>query len=127
VITVWATDSRWFDVAAVTTLWLVLVVIFGHFEQHRGPWRRLFKIALVLTVLLVLIEAAGRAWAYGALALLLALGGSVHFVLLTKAGINPWTGEPRARFHALLDEGRDQGEWRTFMRVMRGDPARKAP
>jgi hypothetical protein len=30
----WSTDSRWFDVAAFTTLWAALVVVFSPFEQH---------------------------------------------------------------------------------------------
>src|SRR5687768_11607890 len=34
----WSTDSRWFDVAAFSTLWVVLGVLFGKFEQHKPAW-----------------------------------------------------------------------------------------
>ena len=51
----WTLDSRWFDVAAFSTLWAVLTVVFGRFEQHKPAWRRLAKFAALLTLLLVLI------------------------------------------------------------------------
>ncbi len=41
-------DSRWFDVAAFSTLWAVLTVVFGRFEQHKPAWRRLAKFAALL-------------------------------------------------------------------------------
>jgi hypothetical protein len=31
----WTLDSRWFDVAVFSTLWGVLVIVFGRFEQHK--------------------------------------------------------------------------------------------
>ena len=37
----WTLDSRWFDVAAFSTLCAVLTVLFGRFEQHKPAWRRL--------------------------------------------------------------------------------------
>jgi hypothetical protein len=49
----WSTDSRWFDVAAFSTLWVVLGVLFGKFEQHKPAWRRLSKKAALLILLLV--------------------------------------------------------------------------
>ena len=38
------------------------------------------------------------------LALLLVAGASFHFTVLSKLGINGWTGEPRDKFEALLRE-----------------------
>ena len=107
-------DTRWFDVAAFGTLWAVLVILFGHFEQHKPVWRRLLKFALLLTLLLVLIETAGRAWSYGVLGLLLAAGGAIHFTVLSNRGINGWTGEPREKFEALLREIERRGEARAL-------------
>ena len=115
----WSTDSRWFDVAAFTTLWAVLVVAFGRFEQHKPAWRRLSKMAILLVLLLVLIENAGRPVAYGVLGLMLLAGASFHFAVLSKLGINGWTGEPRDRLEALLREGKTNGEMRTVVRLAR--------
>lgn len=115
----WSTDSRWFDVAAFTSLWVVLAVVFGRFEQHKPAWRRLSKCAALLIVLLVLVETTGRFVAYGVLGLLLMAGASFHFAVLSKLGINGWTGEPRDRFEALVREGKTHGETRTILRLAR--------
>jgi hypothetical protein len=114
----WITDSRWFDVAAFMTLSVVLTVLFGHFEQHKPAWRRLSKWAALLVLLLALIEAAGRPVAYGVLGPLLMVGASFHFAVLSKLGINGWTGEPRDRFEALLRECELHGETRTILRLL---------
>ena len=115
----WSTDSRWFDVAAFTTLWVVLMVVFGRFEQHKPAWRRLSKCAALLIVLLVLVETTGRLVAYAVLGLLLMAGAAFHFAVLSKLGINGWTGEPRDRFEALVREGKTHGETRTILRLAR--------
>lgn len=59
--------------------------------------------------------------AYGVLGLLLLAGATVHFVVLSKLGINPWTGEPRDKFDALLREFEIHGETQTILRRVRGD------
>jgi hypothetical protein len=115
----WSIDSRWFDVAALTTLWAVLVIVFGRFEQHKPAWRRLSKFAVLLVLLLVLVETTGRFVAYGVLGLFLAAGASIHFTVLSKRGINGWTGEPRDRFEALVRELEIQGEARALLRLAR--------
>jgi hypothetical protein len=115
----WSTDSRWFDIAAFTTLWAVLTVVFGRFEQHKPAWRRLSKLAALLVLVLVLVEMAGRLVAYGVLGLLFTAGASFHFAVLSKLGINGWTGEPRDRFEALLRESKMHGETRTILRLAR--------
>jgi hypothetical protein len=115
----WSIDTRWFDVATFTTLWVVLVLVFGHFAQHNPAWRRLAKFAVLLALLLVLIETAGRLVAYGVLGLLLIAGASLHFAVLSRRGINGWTGEPRERFEALLREIDAQGETRMILGAVR--------
>ena len=82
-------------------------------------WRRLAKFAALLVLLLVLVETAGRFVAYGVLGLLLMAGASFHFAVLSKLGINGWTGEPRDRFEALIREGEIHGETRTMLRLVR--------
>jgi hypothetical protein len=115
----WSTDSRWFDVAAFSTLWVVLTVVFGRFEQHKPAWRRLSKWAALLVLLLVLADTAGRLVAYGVLVLLLMAGALFHFAVLSKLGINGWTGEPRERFEALVRQIEIHGETRTMLRLAR--------
>jgi len=115
----WNTESRWFDIAAFSTLWVVLTVIFGRFEQHKPAWRRLLKWAVLLVLLLILVETAGRVVAYGVLGLLIMAGSSFHFAVLSKLGINGWTGEPRDRFDALVREVEIHGETRTLLRLAR--------
>lgn len=116
----WSTDSRWFDVAAFTSFLAVLVVLFGKFEQHKPAWQRLSKLAALVVLLLVLVETAGRPVAYSVLGLLLLAGASFHFAILSKFGINGWTGEPRDKFEALLREFEIHGETRTLLK-MAGD------
>jgi hypothetical protein len=112
-------DSRWVDVAALTTLLVVLTVVFDRFERHKPAWRRLAKIAVLAALVLVLIESLGRAWGYGVLALMLVAGTSLHFTVLSRLGINGWTGEPREKFEALLREIEAKGERRTLWSVVR--------
>jgi hypothetical protein len=117
--------ARWFDVAAFSTLWVVLLLVFGHFEQHKPPWRRLGKFAVLLVLLLVVAETAGRLVAYGVLGLLLMAGASLHFTVLSKRGINGWTGEPRDRFEALVREIELRGEARMLIGAVRDLLARR--
>lgn len=115
----WTTDTRWFDVATFSTLWVLLLFVFGHFEQHKPAWRRLTKFALLLILFLLLAETAGRLVAYAVLGLLLIAGASLHFTVLSRRGINGWTGEPREKLEALLREIELHGEARMFLRAAR--------
>ena len=113
----WTLDSRWFDAAAFTALCVVLTVAFGRFERHKPAWRRLGKIVVLVALALVLIEGLGRTWAYAIFGLLLLAGTAFHFVVLSKLGINGFTGKPRDKFEALLHEIETHGERRTLLRV----------
>ena len=115
-----ASDSRWVDVAALTTLLVVLTVVFDRFERHKPAWRRVGKIAVLVALVLVAIEALGRAWGYGVLGLMLVIGTAFHFAVLSKRGISGWTGEPREKFEALLREISADGEAATLLRIVRG-------
>lgn len=115
----WTLESRWFDVAVFSALSAVLTVIFGRFEEHKPAWRRIAKLAVLLTLLLVLIETVGRAWAYAVLGLLMAAGGTFHFLVLSRAGINGFTGEPREKSEALLREIAAHGELKTLIDLAR--------
>lgn len=98
----WSVDTAWFDVAMVGLMLAVGNILFGHFESHRPPWRRLFKLALVLAITVTLAQTVGRAWAYGWMVPILVMVVRVHMVWLPRHGINCWTGEPRDRYLELV-------------------------
>lgn len=98
----WDTNSLWFDVAIVMTLFAFGSILFGHFNEHKPKWRRLLKVVIVLTVILTVSATVGRAWAFGLMALLLSAALFVHFWWLSKHGINGWTGEPKEKFYELI-------------------------
>lgn len=98
----WNIDTPWFDVAVVGTAVAIGNILFGHFEAHRPPWRRVLKLALTLGITVALARTVGRVWAYAWMAPLLLLVGWVHLVWLPRHGINGLTGEPRDRYLALV-------------------------
>jgi hypothetical protein len=98
----WSIETRWFDVAVVMSVFAVGSVLFGRFEEHKPRGRRLAKVAAVLVVTVTLASLAGRAWAYGVLAVPLLGAAWVHLVWLPRHGVSGWTGEPRDRYLALV-------------------------
>jgi len=98
----WRTDTLWFDVAMVMSIFAVGNILFGRFEEHRSRARRLAKPALFLAVILALSATVGRGWAYGVLALPLLAAAWVHIVWLPRHGVSGWTAEPRERYLELL-------------------------
>lgn len=100
----WRTDSLWVETTVVMSIFAVGNILFGHFEQHRPPLRRLAKVAVMLCVTLLLSHTLGRAWGLGWLVVPLAAAAYVHRRWLPSHGVNGWTGEPRERYLALLAE-----------------------
>jgi predicted MFS family arabinose efflux permease len=98
---VWRTDTLWFDIAVVMTIFAFGSVLFGRFEDHKPRGRRVLKVALVLAVTVLLSATAGRAWAYGVLAVPLLGAAWVHLYWLPKHGISGWTAEPRDKYLEL--------------------------
>lgn len=98
----WVTNSLWFETAIVLGIFAVGNILFGHFEQHNHPIRRLAKVAVVLGITLGLSITVGRVWGLGWLLLPLAAAAYVHLRWLPKHGVNGWTGEPRDRYLALV-------------------------
>ena len=99
----WRTDTLWFDVAVVMTIFAFGSVLFGRFEEHKPRGRRVLKVALVLAVTVLLSATAGRVWAYGVLAVPLLGAAWVHLYWLPKHGISGWTAEPRDKYLELLE------------------------
>jgi hypothetical protein len=98
----WRTDSLWFETAIVLGIFAVGNILFGHFQQHNPPVRRLGKVGLVLGITLALSATAGRFWGLGWLLLPLSAAAYVHLRWLPMHGINGWTGEPRQQYLALI-------------------------
>ena len=98
----WRTDTLWFDVAVVMTIFAVGSILFGRFEEHKPRARRVIKVAIVLAVTVLLSATAGRLWAYGVLAVPLLGAAWVHLYWLPKHGINGWTAEPREKYFELV-------------------------
>jgi hypothetical protein len=103
---VWRTDTLWVETALVLGIFAIGNILFGHFEQHRPPARRLAKVAIVLGITLLLSSTAGRVWGLGWLLLPLGAAAYVHLRWLPRHGINGWTGEPRDKYLALVDRRR---------------------
>ena len=102
----WNIDTRWFDVAVVSTVFAIGSICFGRFEEFKPRWRRVLKFGLVLGFTLVLAQTAGRTWAYGWMVLPAALAVWAHAVWLPRHGVNGWTAEPRERYRELMAHAR---------------------
>jgi O-antigen/teichoic acid export membrane protein len=98
----WHTDTPWFMVALIMAIFAVGGVLFGRFEQHKPRERRVLKQVLVLAVFMLLDAYAGRAWAYGLLALTGVGVLYIHGWWLPQRGINGWTAEPYDQYLALI-------------------------
>jgi biotin transporter BioY len=98
----WQTDTIWFDVAVVMTIFAIGSILFGRFEEHKSRGRRLLKVVIVTVVVVTLAATAGRTWAYSVLAIPLVAAAYVHLVWLPKRGINGWTAEPREKYLELV-------------------------
>jgi hypothetical protein len=98
----WRTDTHWFDVAIVMTIFAFGNALFGRFEEHRPRSRRALKIVICLALFVGLSAVAGRAWMYGLLGVSLLAVLAVHGWWLPRNGVDGWTAEPRERYYALL-------------------------
>jgi hypothetical protein len=98
----WSTQSLWFDLAIVMSIFAFGNIAFGNFEEHKSKPLRFLKVAL-LSGLTVALAAAGLRWvAYSLLAALGCLAAYIHLWWLPRHGINGWTGEPKAKYYKLL-------------------------
>jgi predicted MFS family arabinose efflux permease len=98
----WSTDSLWFDLAVVMSIFAFGNVLFGRFEDHKPRGRRVLKVAMVSTAVLLLSATVGRQWSFGLIGVMLLAAAWVHIYWLPKHGINGWTAEPRDRYLALV-------------------------
>jgi len=98
----WRTDTIWFDSTVVFAVFTVASILFGHFEEHKPKWRRLLKVAIVVTVVGSLSVTVGRVWALSLLLLPLTGAAIIHLWWLPRHGVHGWTGEPKDRYYELI-------------------------
>ena len=98
----WRTDTPWFIVALIMSIFAVGSVVFGRFEQHKPRRRRVIKQGVVVLTFVLLDAYVGRQWVFA----LLALAGLgviyIHAWWLPKHGINGMTAEPYDQYLALV-------------------------
>jgi predicted MFS family arabinose efflux permease len=98
----WNTQTAWFDVAVVMSIFAIGNILFGHFEEHKPKLRRVMKVMLIVS-LIALLSTAGLRWiAYTLIALLGLAAVYVHAWWLPQHGVNGWTAEPRDKYYELL-------------------------
>ncbi len=98
----WNTQTAWFDVAVVMTIFAIGNILFGHFEEHKPKLRRVLKVAVVAGLIAVLSSAGLRWVAYTLIGALALAAVYVHGWWLPKHGVNGLTGEPRDKYYELL-------------------------
>ena len=84
----WTTNTYWFDVALVMSIFAIGTICFGRFEEHKSRGRRVLKVAIVLGVVLGLSAAGLRIVAWALLALLGVAAAWVHLSWLPRHGNN---------------------------------------
>src|SRR6478609_8311654 len=89
------------DIAVFAVVLIVGNILFHHFDPQMPLWRRILKILVILAV------ASGVSFFFGRTGLLIASGLAlapviyIHAFWLPRHGVNGWTGQPRAKYHAL--------------------------
>ena len=90
--------SMWFDVSVLLFGWLIGNMIFYKFEMHVPIWRRMLKVCIVVSLLVVIYQYAGRGWFYGVLGTMFTGVAVIHGYYLPKKGINGITAEPYDKY-----------------------------
>jgi hypothetical protein len=98
----WSTQTLWFDVAVIMSIFAVGNIVFGHFEAHKPPLRRVAKV-VIFNVVIVALSSAGLRWvAYTIVGLFGIAALYVHAYWLPKNGVNGITGEPKDKYYELI-------------------------
>ena len=104
----WSTDSLWFEIAIVSSIYAIGNMTMGHFEERTPKVRRVGKYILTLIVICTLSSYAGRMAAMLVLAAFIVPILYVHgYYLPKKKGINGWTGEPKRKYYEFRGWDKD--------------------
>jgi hypothetical protein len=102
------TQSLWFEIAVVSTIFAIGNITMGHFEERTPRVRRVAKYILILTLICVISVLFGRMIAMIVLALSLLPILYIHgYFLPKKKGINGWTGEPKSKYYEFRNWDKD--------------------
>jgi hypothetical protein len=98
----WSTQTLWFDVAVIMSIFAIGNIVFGHFEEHKPKLRRVAKV-VIFNVVIVALAYAGLRWvAYTIVGALGVVALYVHGYWLPKNGVNGITGEPKDKYYELI-------------------------
>lgn len=97
----WNTDTIWFDISLITSMFAFGHIYFGHFELHTPKWRKALKIVLFTGIAIAITSTVGRVWLFGFLGVMTLFVIIVHAFVLPAKGINGWTGEPREKYYKM--------------------------
>ena len=104
----WTTDSLWFEIAIVSSVFAIGNMVMGHFEERTPKIRRVAKYFLVMALICGLSVWLGRPVAMIVLALFIFPLLYIHaYYLPKKKGINGWTGEPKSRYYEFRNWNKD--------------------
>jgi len=104
----WSTDSLWFEVALVSSIFAVCNIVMGHFEERTPKIRRVGKYLLMLLLVCGLSVAFSRLVALSVLGSFLVPMLYIHaYYLPRKKGINGWTGEPKSKYYEFRGWSKD--------------------
>lgn len=97
----WNTESLWFEIALISSIFALGNIFFGHFEERTPKWRKVLKFALFVLIAIGISTLFGRIWTFAFLGVLSLLVLYVHGVVLPRKGINGWTAEPKDKYYAM--------------------------
>jgi len=90
----------WFEISIISTMVVIGMIYFGHFEEMTPKWKRVLKFIFYTTVLCLISYFFGRSWFFIVLGVMLSFVVIVHaWYLPKKKGINGLTGEPRDKYY----------------------------
>lgn len=98
----WHTNTLWFEIAIVMSIFAIGIILFGQFEDHKPKWQRLLKVFSVTVLFIGISVFLGRAWAFGFLALPLLGAAVIYLWWLPRNGVSGWTAEPRDKYYELI-------------------------
>lgn len=89
------------DLGIAAALYLVGILIFGHFERYTNPARRVLKVITFVGLTALISATVGRPWSLVWVFGMMGIGLTFHFWWTLTHGIHPLTAEPKAKYYEL--------------------------
>lgn len=107
-LSMWTTESLWFEIAIVSIIYALGNILMGHFEERTSKIRRLGKYLLTLVLVCCISIYFGRIASMTFLALFIIPLLYIHgYYLPKRKGINGWTGEPKSKYYEFRKWDKD--------------------